>query len=45
MSADVILAEPQIYELEKVDNKCPNCGFDAPESILICWKCGERLKK
>ena len=24
---------------------CPNCGFEIPETLKICWKCGERLKK
>lgn len=24
---------------------CPRCGFKAPESLVICWKCGKRLKK
>jgi len=24
---------------------CPNCGFEVPDSLVICWKCGYRLKK
>jgi short subunit dehydrogenase-like uncharacterized protein len=24
---------------------CPHCGFKVPDSIIICWKCGTRLKK
>jgi len=45
MSTQVILPEPQIYEPKAQENTCPKCGFDAPEGIVICWKCGERLKK
>jgi len=24
---------------------CPNCGFKVPDSLIICWKCGQRLRK
>jgi hypothetical protein len=23
---------------------CPNCGFEIPDSIIVCWKCGKRFK-
>jgi predicted RNA-binding Zn-ribbon protein involved in translation (DUF1610 family) len=23
---------------------CPRCGFEAPESLFVCWKCGKNLK-
>ena len=45
MSTEVILQEPQIHDPKSKENKCPKCGFDAPEGIPICWKCGEHLKK
>jgi len=35
------------YEPAKEDGLriCPHCGFKVPDSIIICWKCGERLKR
>jgi hypothetical protein len=24
---------------------CPRCGFEISSNIVICWKCGNRLKK
>lgn len=24
---------------------CPRCGFEAPDSLVICWRCGKRLKR
>jgi DNA-directed RNA polymerase subunit RPC12/RpoP len=24
---------------------CPRCGFKAPDSLVVCWKCGKRLKR
>jgi ribosomal protein S27E len=25
--------------------RCPGCGFEIPDTIVVCWKCGKRLKK
>jgi DNA-directed RNA polymerase subunit RPC12/RpoP len=22
---------------------CPKCGFKIPDSVIICWKCGNRI--
>jgi hypothetical protein len=22
--------------------KCVRCGFEIPESLVICWKCGKK---
>lgn len=23
---------------------CPRCGYEIPDNLVICWKCGAALK-
>jgi ribosomal protein S27E len=45
MSAETTIEAVEAEAPKEGFMRCPECGYEIPDNLVVCWKCGTVLKK